>query len=168
MEHEFNTLMILAEVTTAFVAFSAIVASLNLTLGKKLTPHQKLLVHFFTESGMFTVSTCLLPLVLWAFWQDEVVVARYTMIYVVVGAGTYLAWYLRQRMKIDAPTPLITVLTGIGYGVVLCVYAGALTGILWQPSLAMIAAGCLWGLCSGALIFSYFLSSFVDSEEASA
>ena len=68
MEHEFNTLTILAEITIAFVTFSAIVASLRVTLGKMLTPFQSLLVHFFTESGMLNVSVALLPLVLWGFW----------------------------------------------------------------------------------------------------
>ena len=41
MEHEFNTLVILAEITIAFVAFAAIVASLNVTVGNKLTPVPK-------------------------------------------------------------------------------------------------------------------------------
>ena len=82
------------------------------TIGPPLSPFHKLLVHFFTESGMLSVAQCLLPLVLWGFWQDEVVVARYTMIFVLVNMVTYLAWDLRQRMKIDAPTPLPTVLTG--------------------------------------------------------
>ena len=67
MEQNFSTLTILAEVTTAFVAFSAIVASLRVTLGEKLTEFQKLLIHFFTESGMLAVSIALLPLVLWGF-----------------------------------------------------------------------------------------------------
>ena len=168
MEHEFNTLIILAEVTTAFVAFSAIVASLNVTVGKKLTPFQKLLVHFFTESGMLSVSCCLLPLVLWSFWQDEVVIARYGITCQLVVAGTYFVWYLRQRVKIDAPTPLPSVLVILGYAVMFCVYAGTVTGILWQPSLGILAAGALWVLCSCALIFAYFLSSFVDNEEANA
>ena len=168
MEHEFNTLIILAEVTTAFVAFSAIVASLNVTVGKKLTPFQKLLVHFFTESGMISVSCCLLPLVLWSFWQDEVVVARYAITFTLVTAVTYFVWYLRQRVKIDAPTALPSVLVILGYAVMFCVYAGTVTGILWQPSLGILAAGALWVLCSCALIFAYFLSSFVDSEEATA
>ena len=61
LERELATLTILAEVTIAFVAFSAIVASLRVTLGKKLTKFQNLLVHFFTESGMLAVSAALLP-----------------------------------------------------------------------------------------------------------
>ncbi len=65
MEYDFSTLNILAEVTTAFVAFAVIVASIRLTIGGELTPFQKLLVHYFTESGLLNVSCCLLPGVLW-------------------------------------------------------------------------------------------------------
>ncbi len=92
MEHDFSTLTILAEVTIAFVAFSAIVASLRVTLGKKLTPFQNLLVHFFTESGMLSVSAALLPLVLRGFWQDELTVARYTIVYILVTSAAYLSF----------------------------------------------------------------------------
>ena len=62
MEENFNTLTLLAEVTTAFVAFSAIAGSLRVTLGEKLTEFQNLLIHLFTESGMLVVSIALLPL----------------------------------------------------------------------------------------------------------
>ena len=37
MEYDFGTLNILAEVTTAFVAFAVIVASIRLTIGQELT-----------------------------------------------------------------------------------------------------------------------------------
>jgi len=36
-----------------------------------------------------------------------------------------------------------------------------LTGIFWQPSLAMITLICYWALCSSGLIFVSFLSSFI-------
>ena len=166
MEHDFSTLSILAEVTIAFVAFSAIVASLRVTLGKKLTPFQNLLVHFFTESGMLNVSVALLPLVLRSFWQDELTVSRYTIFYILVTTGPYLIFYIRRRLKIKAPTPWPSMLVMIGYGIWLPVLAISLTEIFWQPSLAIVAAICLWSLCSGAVIFTSFLATFVDSEKS--
>jgi hypothetical protein len=48
----------------------------------------------------------------------------------------------------------------------LAVLAIALTEFLWQPSLSIIAAVCLWALCSGGVIFVTFLRSFVDSDRA--
>ena len=67
MEYNFSTLIVLAEVPTAFVEFSAIIASIRVTFTEALTKFQNLLVHFFTESGMLGVSVCLLPMVLWQF-----------------------------------------------------------------------------------------------------
>ncbi len=165
MEHEFNTLIILAEVTTAFVAFAAIVASLNATVGKQLSPYQKLLVHFFTESGMIAVSVALLPLVLWSFRPDDAVVARYTMTYQLVVTGSYLVWYVRQRLRIHAPTPLPSLLVMIGYAAWVPIWLVTLSGAFWSPSLAIISASVLWSLCSGVVIFVYFLSSFVDVDD---
>lgn len=164
MERELATLTILAEVTIAFVAFSAIVASLRVTLGKKLTDFQNLLVHFFTESGMLAVSVALLPLVLSGFWQDERIVARYTIVYTLVATATYLSFYIRRRLKIGAPTPLTSLVVMIGYGVWMTVLAVTLSEIFWQPSLAIVAAVCLWALCSSAVVFVSFLGTFVDRE----
>jgi hypothetical protein len=164
LEHDFNTLTILAEVTTAFVAFAAIVASLRLTLGKKLTRFQNLLVHFFTESGMFNVSIALLPLVLWSFWQNELIVARYTIMYTLVTSASYLSFYIHRRMQIKAPTPLTSLLVMVSYGIWLPVLALTLTEIFWQPSLAIVEAFCLWALCSSVAVFVSFLASFVESE----
>jgi hypothetical protein len=164
LERELATLTILAEVTIAFVAFSAIVASLRVTLGKKLTDFQNLLVHFFTESGMLSVSVALLPLVLSGFWQEELIVARYTLIYTLITTTAYLVFYVRRRLRVGAPTPLPSLFVMVGYGAWMTVLAVTLTEILWQPSLALIAAVCLWALCSGAVIFVSFLATFVDRE----
>ncbi len=166
MDYDFSTLTILAEVTIAFVAFSAIVASLRVTFGKKLTPFQNLLVHFFTESGMLNVSIALLPLVLRGFWQDELTVARYTTWYIFVTSGAYLTFYIRRRVRIKAPTRWPSLLVMIGYGIWLPVLAVTLTEIFWRPSLAIVAAVCLWALCSGAVIFTSFLATFVDSDKS--
>jgi hypothetical protein len=166
MEYDFSTLTILAEITTAFVAFSAIVASLRITLGKKLTRFQNLLVHFFTESGMLSVSISLLPLVLWPFWQNELIVARYSILYTLVISGTYLVFYIRRRVQIKAPTPLPSLLVMISYGLWVAILASTLTEIFWQPSLAIIAVFCFWALCSSVVVFISFLNTFVESDKA--
>jgi hypothetical protein len=166
LEHDFSTLTILAEVTTAFVAFSAIVSSLRITLGKKLTRFQNRLVHFFTESGMLNVSIALLPLVLWSFWQNELIVARFTISYALVASASYLPFSIRRRMKIEAPTPLPSLLVMISFGIWLPVLALTLTEIFWQPSLAIIEAFCLWALCSSVVVFVSFLATFVESDKS--
>ena len=106
MEYDFSTLSILAEVTTAFVAFSAIVASIRVTFGEPLTIFQNLLVQFFTVSGMLSVSIALAPMVLWQFWHDELLVARISTWYAFVTSSIYIVYYIRRRRQIKAPTPL--------------------------------------------------------------
>lgn len=164
MEYNFGTLIVLAEVTTAFVAFSAIIASIRVTFGEALTKFQNLLVHFFTESGMLGVSVCLLPMVLWQFNQNEYWVAVWTTWYTVVVASTYLVFYILRRLKIDAPTPLPSALVMISYVVWLMVLVVTLTEYFWPPSLAIITAICFWSLCSSVVIFVYFLSTFMDRD----
>ncbi len=93
------------------------------------------------------------------------IVARYTILYALVAGVTYLIFYIRRRLMIGAPTPLPSLLVMIGYGVVLTMLAVTLTEIFWQPSLAIIAAVCLWILCSGAVIFVSFLATFVERED---
>ena len=162
MEYDFSTLNILAEVTTAFVAFAVIVASIRLTIGGELTPFQKLLVHYFTESGLLAVSICLLPAVLWRAWPDESIVSTWTTWYTLIGGFTYMVFYLRRRTRLSAPTPLTSRFVVLGWFIWFPVLGITLTGIFWQPSLAMITFICFWGLCSSALIFVSFLSSFID------
>lgn len=166
MEHTFDTLIIIAEITTAFVAFAAIVASIRVTLGKKLTAFQNLLVHFFIESGMLAVSIALMPLVLWGFWQNEVQVATYTMIYNLAAVGLYMFFYIRKRIRIKAPTPLTSLLVISGWFVWLLILILSLSGQFWQPSFAIIAAGCLWNLCGSVLIFATFLGTFFEDAPA--
>ena len=168
METNLDTLTTLAEVTIAFVAFAAIIATLRLTLGKKLSPFQRLLIHFFTESGMLLVSIELLPFVLAGFWQDELLVARYTILYTLVISSSYLIHYVRRRISIKVSTPLPSLFVMIGYGIWLPVLAMAGAGFVLQPSLAIIVAYCFWALLSGAVIFVSFLASFVQDEEAGA
>jgi hypothetical protein len=67
MEANLDTLAVSANVTISFVAFATIIATLRRTLGERLSPLQRLLVRWFTESGMLVVSIQVLPLVLAAF-----------------------------------------------------------------------------------------------------
>jgi len=162
MEQDLNTLTILAEVIIAFVAFSAIVASLRINLGQKLSAFQRLLVHFFTEVGMLNVSIALLPLVLSSFYEGETKIAQITIMYIIGSSVAYLVYYIRRRMKIKAPTPITSLLVMIGYGIWLPVMALTLTESIWAPSLGIISAFCLWSLISSAVIFTSFLATFVD------
>jgi len=166
VEYDFSTLNILAEVTTAFVAFAVIVASIRLSIGGELTPFQKLLVHYFTESGLLAVSICLFPGVLWRVWPDESIVAAWTTWYTLITSATYTAFYLRRRTRLKVQMPLTSAFVFLGWFIWFAVLGMTLTGIFWQPSLAMITLVCFWALCTSALIFVSFLSSFIGYQSS--
>jgi hypothetical protein len=168
METNLDTLTVLAEVTIAFVAFAAIIATLRRTFGEQLSPFQRLLIRWFTETGLLTVSIELLPLVLAGFWRNELTVARYSIFYTLIASVTYLIYYIQRRIKIKAPTPLASLLVMIGSAIWLPVLAMAGAGIVLQPSLAIVVAFSFWLFLSGAIIFVTFLSTFVFDEDPGA
>ena len=166
MEYDFGTFNILAEITTAFVAFAVIVASIRLTIGQELTPFQRLLVHYFTESGLLAVSICLFPGVLWQAWPDESIVATWTTWYTLITGVIYMSFYLRRRIRLKVRTPLPSAFVLLGWFIWFPVLGITLTGIFWEPSLAMMTFICFWGLLSSALIFVSFLSSFIGYQSS--
>ena len=165
MNLEIDTLILLIEIIVAFVAFSSIVASIKMTLGKNVTPHQRLLVHFFTESGMLAASICLLPLVLLGFIQDEALVSRITCAYTLVAVFMYLAWYLKRRFRIKAPTPLGSVITIIGWILWLPILGITAAGAIWEPSLAIVVALGYWSITGSTVVFVTFLATFVEDTD---
>ena len=148
MEHDFNTLIVLAEVTVAFVAFSSIVATIKLTIGDELNKFQRLLIHFFTESGMLSISVCPLPLVVWDFIPNEVLVAQIVSGYTLLFMPAYLAWYLKRRRGVNFATPLSSRVIIIGYLVWIPILIANLLGLLWEPSISIIVGVTFWALVS--------------------
>ena len=53
MEYNTDTLIALAELTIAFVAFVVIVSSLRITSGEKLTPFEIMLVQFLQRADCY-------------------------------------------------------------------------------------------------------------------
>ena len=108
----------------------------------------------------------ILPLVLAEFWKDEQIVAEYSIIYTLAASSVYLVIYLRQRFKIRAPTPVISALVMIGYGIWLPILALIAAGIIWDAKLGVIAAYGFWVLLSSVAIFVYFLYEFIHPGES--
>ena len=162
IDNEVNVLILLVQTIVAFVAFSSIVASVKMTIGKGVTPHQRLLVHFFTESGMLAASICMLPLVLMGFSEDLTLVTRITCAYTLLTVSFYLFWYLKRRFEIKAPTPLGSAIVMFGWFVWLPVLAITVTGQIWDPALAIIVALGYWSITGSTIIFVTFLATFVD------
>lgn len=167
MDTDFQTLIVLAEVLVAFVAFAAIVASIRLTVGRDLPPFQRLLIHFFIESGMIGTFIALMPMVLWSFFPDERLVVQVSGAITVVVASAYLAWYLKRRIAIKAPTPIASAAIILGWFLWIPILAAVMSGYLWEPKLAMLEATSLLVLVGGGVIFVTFLRTFLDIENDS-
>ena len=161
MEFSFNTLSLLAEVLIAFVAFAAIVSSLRVSFGEALTDFQKLLVQFFTVSGLIGTSIVLMPFVLAEFWGDEQTIARLTIIYILATSGIYLFWYLWNRIRIGAPTPIVSAFVIVGYFLWLPILVSMALGLMFTPLLGVVVAYGFWVLMSSVAIFVYILYEFI-------
>ena len=161
MEPNFDSLIVIAEIGIAYVAFSTIVAALQPIRGKPFTHFQVLLVHFYVESGSLNVGLALLPLVLWNFLHDELLVWRLSNAAMLLVFSIYLSTYVVRRKRVHAPTPLPRLLVMVGYGSLAILLIVTLTEIFWLPSLGLYTASLLWGLIGSSLIFIYFFGSFI-------
>jgi len=165
MEPNVGALPLIAEVGIGFVGFSTIVAVLQQTLGRQFTEFQILLVHFYIETGLLNVVLTILPIALFSFSDSEPFVWRFSTISILVLSSCYLPTYVRRRKKAEAPNPFISWFVIIGYGVSGVLLILTLTEVFWQPSLAVTTAYLFWAFCSSAVIFVYFLGSFLRGEE---
>lgn len=165
MNFYFDALSILAEVTTAFVSLAVIVATLRMTLGAKLTSFQKLLVQFFTVSGMLGVSAMLIPFVFASLLKSKDDVISYSLTYAGTVTLMYLIVYLRQRIAIKAPTPMPSIFVMSGYALSVALLTLTKLGIYWTPTLGMLVLYGFWVLGGSVIIFVYFLSDFVNAHD---
>ena len=130
MESDIDALSILAEVTIAFVAFVTIVASIKLSLGDALTAHQRLVIHYFTESNMISISILLLTIVLIRWLPGRtVLVSTISCVYAFVATALYLAWYMKRRIAIGAPRPIVSMLVIFGYFVMIVLLGITISGL---------------------------------------
>jgi hypothetical protein len=161
METSLHALSVLAGVTIAFVTFATIIATFRRTFGERLSSFERLLVRWFTEVGMLTVSIELLPIVLAAFSTNEETVARISIFYALLVTFGYLPYYVRQRKRVKAPTPVASMIVMIGTAAWIIVLAMAGIGFVLQPVLAIVAAFSLWLLFIASVVFVTFLATFV-------
>ncbi|RLA50491.1 MAG: hypothetical protein DRR42_12970 [Gammaproteobacteria bacterium] len=166
MESNIDTLTLLAEITIAFVAFATITASIKMTLGVDLSAYQRLVIHYFTESAMISISIIILTLVLLNFFPDRVELASIiSCIYAFVACSAYMLWYMRRRIAIKAPTPIASMLVIIGYFAMIVLLGITISGLIWKPSIEIVCAVASYNLLGAAVIFSAFLGGFIDSNK---
>ena len=103
----------------------------------------------------------MLPLVLAEFLDDEKILIQFSAIYILATSGLYLFTYLWNRIKLKAPTPLVSALVMIGYFIWLPFLILTAAGLVFHPSLGIIAAYGFWIFISSTAIFVYFLYEFI-------
>ena len=165
METYINFLGIYASITIAFVAFATITATLRQSFGKGLTSLQYLLFRFFVEVGLIHVVQAIFPIALLWMSIDEPTIWRLSTYSVFVGLTLYFPFYVRRRTKINAPTPLVSLLVMIGYGVVFVLLALTALELYWPPSRTTVSLYLMWVLISSIAIFWMVLGSFVEVED---
>ena len=166
MQPNIDFLILYTEITMAFIAFATIVATLRQSFGKRLTPLQNLLFHFFVEVGFLLLLNAIIPIALLSIWPVRVEVWLLSTYAILLTVGLYLPFYIRRRRKIDAPVPPLSRLVMVGYGVVIIMMILTATPWFWPPSLATTTYFLLWGLISNIAIFVYFIGTFVETDPA--
>lgn len=164
MQPNLDFLVLYAEITMAFVAFSTIVATLRQAFGGQLTRLQILLFHFFVEVGFLHLIIAIVPIALLSVLASELQAWRLSTYTILIVTGLYLPFYIRRRIKINEPIPWISLLVMIGYGVSIIGMIATATELFWLPSLATTTYFLVWGLLSNVAIFVYFLRTFVKPD----
>ena len=62
------------------------------------------------------------------------------------------------------PIPIVSILVILGYFLMAVLLGVTISGIYWQPSIRILEAAALWNLIGAGLIFTAFLSSYIDKK----
>jgi len=162
MQSNLDFLVLYAEITMAFVAFSTIVATLRQAFGGHLTRLQILLFRFFVEVGFLHLTIAIAPIALLTTLTSEVQVWRLSTYMILIVTGLYLPFYMRRRKKIEERIPWISLLVMVGYGISIIAMIATATELFWLPSLATTTYFLVWGLISNIAMFIYFLGTFLE------
>jgi len=159
-------LSLYAELCLAWVAFTAIVATLRQALGGHFTPLQYVMFRYFVESSLLFFMISFVAISLLESLTDERQVWQITIALQAVGIVTYLPFHMRRRARLGVPLPLTSLLVSGGYATVLILHIFALLEIWLEPSLPLIAAACVFSIGGNSIIFVQFLGSFVEVNQS--
>ncbi len=163
MQPNMDFLVLYAEITMAFIAFVTIVATLRQSFGGRLTPLQMRLFRFFAEAGFLHLVNAIIPIALSSIRPVGVEIWLVSTYVILLGAGSYMTFYIHRRRKIKTPLPLLSRLVIVGYGVAIIMMILTATQWFWAPSLATTTYYLLWGLLSNIALFLYFVGTFVET-----
>jgi hypothetical protein len=160
-------MILYTEVSLAWVAFAAIVATLRQALGGFFTPLQYVMFRYFVECSLMYFITSLSTVAFLDAMADEQSAWQASAALSLLGLLFYLPFHIHRRVRLGVPMPLISRVTMFGYLVLLVVLLSALAELWWKPSLGIMAATFIFGMATNTLIFMQFLGSFVEVKDGS-
>jgi hypothetical protein len=163
---EFLTLY--AEVCLGWVAFTAIVATLRQALGGHFTPLQYVMFRYFVESSLLFFMITLVSIGLHETLREESDAYRITVIIMLISITVYVPFHIRRRIKLGVSLPLVSLVTIIGYVILMLLLLLSLFDAWIKPTLGIVAATMIYSLGANTLIFVQFLGSFVEVKDAEA
>ena len=163
---EFLTLY--AQLCLAWVAFTAIVATLRQALGGHFTPLQYVMFRYFVESSLLFFVMTLFSIALLESLSDEQRVWQLTILMFAAAIAVYIPFHLRRRVRLGVPLPLVSLLVTAGYSILFIVLVLSLLEMFWRPSLVLVAVTCVYSITGNSLIFIQFLGTFVEVRDKPA
>lgn len=155
-------LSLYAELCLAWVAFTAIVATLRQALGGHFTPLQYVMFRYFVESSLLFFMMTLASIALLESMDDEQRVWRLTIAMFSVAIATYVPFHIRRRIRLGVPLPLTSLLVTVGYSALLVILIMSLFGDFLRPSLMLVAVTCVYSIGGNSIVFIQFLGTFVE------
>lgn len=158
-------LSLYAELCLAWVAFTAIVATLRQALGGHFTPLQYVMFRYFVESSLLFFMMTLASIALLESLSDEQQVWRITILMFAVAIVTYVPFHIRRRTRLGVPLPLASLLITVGYVILFVILVLSLLEVFWRPSLMLVAVTCVYSIGGNSIVFIQFLGTFVEVHE---
>ncbi len=97
--------------------------------------------------------------------REESDAYRITVIIMLISIAVYLPFHIRRRISLGVSLPLVSLVTIIGYAVLMVLLLLSLFDMWIKPTLGIIAATMIYSLGANTLIFVQFLGSFVEVKD---
>ena len=144
-----------------------IVATFRQAHGERFNSLQYVMFRFFVECGLVCFTCAFIPFALFSVMSDEYLIWKVSIFVDFFLLIVYMTYHLRRRIRLGVAMPLVSKITVVGYQFIGVIMIAAFFELWLRPSLLIIVLLTSWGLITNALIFVYFLGSFVEQELAS-
>lgn len=158
-------LSLYAELCLAWVAFTAIVATLRQALGGHFTPLQYVMFRYFVESSLLFFMMTLASIALLESMSDEQRAWEITILMFTVAIATYVPFHIRRRTKLGVQMPITSLFVVVGYVILFIVLLLSLFDVFFRPSLMLVAVTCVYSIGGNSIVFIQFLGTYVEVRE---